>query len=164
MTEKVKIYLASPLGFSEAGRSFMYGRIIPLIEELDYLVLDPWKLTPDELVQRVLTLPFGPERSERLKELNNIIGKNNMNAIKESKGLVAVLDGSDVDSGTASEIGYASAMGKPILGYRSDFRISSDKEGSMVNLQVEYFISLNGGKIITKIDDLQKELRNLFDK
>lgn len=164
MTEQVKIYLASPLGFSEAGRSFMYGKIIPLIEELDYLVLDPWKLTPDELVQKVLALPYGPERSERLKGLNDIIGRNNMNAIKESTGIVAVLDGSDVDSGTASEIGYASALGKPILGYRGDFRISSDNEELRVNLQVEYFIHLNGGRIITKIDNLQRELRTLFDK
>lgn len=33
----------------------------------------------------------------------------------------AVLDGVDVDSGTAWEIGYAYARGKPIIGLRTDF-------------------------------------------
>jgi nucleoside 2-deoxyribosyltransferase len=63
-----------------------------------------------------------------------------------------------VDSGTAAEIGYAFAMGKPILGYRGDFRLSADNEGSTVNLQVEYFITQSGGQIIT---ELGKDLENL---
>ena len=42
---------------------------------------------------------------------------------------MAVLDGTDVDSGTAAEIGYAFARGKLIVGYRGDFRLSADNEG-----------------------------------
>ena len=34
--------------------------------------------------------------------------------------VVAVLDGVDVDSGTAWEIGYAYAKGKPVIGLRTD--------------------------------------------
>jgi nucleoside 2-deoxyribosyltransferase len=41
--------------------------------------------------------------------------------------LVAVLDGPDVDSGTAFEVGYAYARGKPIIGVRTDFRKSQDQ-------------------------------------
>ncbi len=162
MSEKTKIYVASPLGFSEVGRDFMYSKIIPAIEELGYLVLDPWKLTSDDLVDAVLQLPYGQEKRDRWKELNKIIGKNNADAIQESSGLVAVLDGVDVDSGTASEIGYATALGKPTLGYRGDFRLSADNEGSTVNLQVEYFIGLYKGKIITQISDLKQELKSFF--
>lgn len=162
MQKDVKIYVASPLGFSEVGRDFMYEKIIPKIIGLGYSVLDPWKLTPDELIQPILAMPFGIEKKEALSKMNFTIGKNNDLAIKESTGLVAVLDGVDVDSGTASEIGYASALGKPILGYRGDFRLSSENEGSIVNMQVEYFIKKHGGKIITKIGDLQKELKLLF--
>ncbi len=162
MSQQIKIYVASPLGFSEVGRDFMYARIIPEIEELGYSVLDPWKLTPDELIQPVLNLPYGEEKREKWRELNRIIGKNNADAIRESSGLVAVLDGIDVDSGTASEIGYAAAFGKPVLGYRGDFRLSADNDGSVVNLQVEYFINLHNGKIITQIADLQKELKSIF--
>src|SRR3989344_3047416 len=156
MSNQTKIYVASPLGFSEVGRDFMYRKIIPVIEELGYTVLDPWKLTSDELVQPVLALPYGEEKRAKWRELNRIIGRNNEDAIRISSGLVAVLDGVDVDSGTASEIGFGAALKKPTLGYRGDFRLSADNEGSIVNLQVEYFIDLHGGKIITKIDDLQR--------
>jgi nucleoside 2-deoxyribosyltransferase len=73
----------------------------------------------------------------------------------------AVLDGVDVDSGTAAEIGYAYARGKPILGYRGDFRLSADNEGSTVNLQVEYFIRQSGGDIIAALADLGPALGKL---
>jgi nucleoside 2-deoxyribosyltransferase len=77
-------------------------------------------------------------------------------------GLLAVLDGVDIDSGTASEIGFAAALGKPIIGYRSDFRLSADNEGALVNLQVEYFIHLSGGKIVSRIDEVVEALRTLI--
>ena len=140
MSNQTKIYVASPLGFSEVGRDFMDAKIIPVIEKLGYTVPDPWKLTSDELIQPVLALPYGQEKRNRWGKLNDIIGKNNAGAIQESSGLFAVLDGVDVDSGTSSEIGYAAALGKPVLGYRGDFRLSADNEGSTVNIQVEYLL------------------------
>lgn len=159
---RIKIYVASPLGFSEVGRDFLYSRIIPVIEELEYEVLDPWKLTPEEIMQPVTDMPYGNRRKNRLKKINKIIGENNAKAIDECSGMLAVLDGTDVDSGTASEIGYAVAKGKRVLGYRGDFRMASDNEGSIVNLQVEYFIEKSGGKIITEIKNLKPELKKLF--
>jgi nucleoside 2-deoxyribosyltransferase len=41
--------------------------------------------------------------------------------------VVALLDGADSDSGTAFELGYARARGKPIIGIRTDFRQSQDR-------------------------------------
>lgn len=41
--------------------------------------------------------------------------------------VVAVLDGADVDSGTAFEVGYAYARGKPIIGVRTDFRPQQER-------------------------------------
>ena len=69
-----------------------------------------------------------------------------------------MLDGVDVDSGTAAEIGYAFARGKLIVGYRGDFRLSADNEGGTVNLQVEYFIRESGGTIVTRYEDLEPSL------
>ncbi|MCK4429037.1 MAG: nucleoside 2-deoxyribosyltransferase [Candidatus Aenigmarchaeota archaeon] len=160
--KKVKIYLAGPLGFSEAGRMFYYEKLVPTIKELGYDVIDPWKLTPDEITEPVFSMPYGEEKKEKLKELNATIGKNNAKAIEESTGMVAILDGSDVDGGTASEIGYASALEKPIIGYRGDFRLSSENEGSLVNLQIEYFIRKSGGTITTQIDEMEEELKRIF--
>jgi nucleoside 2-deoxyribosyltransferase len=41
--------------------------------------------------------------------------------------VVAVLDGADVDSGVAFEVGYASARGKPVVGVRTDFRQNQER-------------------------------------
>ena len=67
---------------------------------------------------------------------------------------IAVIDGVDVDSGTAAEIGYAFARGKPIIGYRGDVRLAADNEGAVVNLQVEYFIRQSGGCIVRSLAEL----------
>lgn len=159
----ISIYVASPLGFSEVGNAFMKSEIFPVIKKLGYIILDPWNLTDSKLIDSAVNLPYGLDKKNKWQEINPIIGCNNARAIKECTGVFAVLDGTDVDSGTASEIGYAAALGKPILGYRGDFRLSSDNDGSIVNLQVEYFTKLNGGKIITQISDLEKELKNIFN-
>ena len=82
--------------------------------------------------------------------------------IDSSDGILAVLDGTDVDSGTASEIGYAFALGKRILGYRGDFRLTGDNPGSTVNLQVEYFIRKSGGRIVRSVDELAALLSGMF--
>ncbi len=75
----------------------------------------------------------------------------------------AGLGESDVDSGTASEVGCGSALGKTVIGYRGDFRLSADNEGSMVNLQVEHFIYLHGGEIVATTESLKIFLINFRD-
>jgi nucleoside 2-deoxyribosyltransferase len=50
--------------------------------------------------------------------------------------VVACMDGPDPDSGTAWECGYAFAKGKPIVCYRTDFRITGDTEGAPYNLML----------------------------
>ena len=69
------------------------------------------------------------------KDRQNIIFNKNLTGIENSDILVAVLDGADVDSGTAWEIGFAFAKGKPVLGLRTDFR-TLGIEGT-VNLMIE---------------------------
>lgn len=157
-------YLASPLGFSEAGRLFYSTIFIPLVTELGFEVRDPWILTPLEVINSALKLPYGQEKREAWTRINPIIGRNNAAAIKESDIIIAVLDGVDVDSGTASEIGYGAALGKVVIGYRGDFRLSADNEGSTVNLQVEYFINLHGGKIVTDLESLKTALVQFRDR
>jgi nucleoside 2-deoxyribosyltransferase len=158
----MKIYLAGPLGFSEAGREYHSQTIVPAITALGHEVLDPWALTDSNKIRAVGQLPYGPKKQKAWRKLNAEIGANNKNAIDAANAVFAVLDGVDVDSGTAAEIGYAYALGKPILGYRGDFRLSADNEGSTVNLQVEFFIRASGGDIITTIDDLASALEKLF--
>jgi nucleoside 2-deoxyribosyltransferase len=161
MSAKVRIYLAGPLGFSEAGRHFYQTVLVPFVQGLGYEVLDPWSLTDSRRIRTVEAMPYGPEKREAWRKLNYEMGATNRAAIDAADGVVAVLDGTDVDSGTAAEIGYAFARAKLIVGYRGDFRLSADNEGSTVNLQVEYFIRESGGTIVDRYEDLASSLRPL---
>jgi nucleoside 2-deoxyribosyltransferase len=121
----MKIYIASPLGFNESGRLFLKEKIRPMLSELGFEILDPWKgienLSEEEINKGELSY------EERLK-----IGKKNEEVLNKADVVLAILDGPDVDSGTSAEIGYAYAKGKVIMGYRSDFRKSGEDK---VNLQ-----------------------------
>ena len=161
MSARVRVYMASPLGFSEAGRHFYHSVLIPFVSSLGYEAVDPWVLTDPDKIEAVRRMPYGPERREAWRALNREIGGNNRAGIDQAHAVVAVLDGVDVDSGTAAEIGYAFARGKLIVGYRGDFRLSADNEGSIVNLQVEYFIRQSGGAIVDRYEDLAAALAPL---
>ena len=161
MSTRARIYLASPLGFSQAGRHFYERVLVPFVRGLGYEVLDPWALTDPARIAAVQALPDGAARREAWRALNREIGSANRAAIDRAHGLLAVLDGVDVDSGTAAEIGYAFARGKRVVGYRGDFRLSADNEGGTVNLQVEYFIRESGGTIVARYEDLEAALAPL---
>lgn len=159
----MKAYIASPLGFSEAGRNFYQNEFLRRIScELGYDVLDPWKLTPSDLIASASALRFGVRQRNRWRVVNQSIGLTNQCAIEQCDILIAILDGTDVDSGTASEIGYAAAKGKKIEAYRGDFRLSADNCGSTVNLQVEHFIRMGGGQIASSLDELVVRLLERF--
>ena len=157
----MKIYLAGPLGFSEAGRFYQESMLLPTLGRTGHELLDPWKLTDQNKIDAIVAMPYGPAKRNAWRSLNSEIGRNNRLAIDRSDIVFAILDGVDVDSGTAAEIGYACAKGKPILGYRGDFRLSADNEGAMVNLQVEYFIRASGGDIVTGLADALTKLETL---
>lgn len=156
---EIKLYLAGPLGFSEAGRAFHKEQVIPRLQKLGHKLLDPWE--DQGQVASILTLPFGIERRDAWRKLNHEIGRKNQVLIDDCDAIFAIFDGTDVDSGTSAEIGYGFARGKPIIGYRGDFRLSADNEGGVINLQVEYFIRASGGVIITQIDELAKAIGSL---
>ena len=153
------IYTAGPLGFSEGGRLF-HAQIIAILTEFGHSVLDPWAFDPARIAA-VSAMPYGQARRDAWSKLNFEIGKKNIALLDQSDAVLAVLDGVDVDSGTAAEIGYAYAHQKLILGYRGDFRLAGDNEGSIVNLQVEYFILASGGKIVASLSELRSVLTGL---
>ncbi len=159
-----RIYVASPLGFSEVGRSFMNDRLLPMVSRLGFEIEDPWALTSAAEVDAVRRIDDDARRLEEWRKLNAIIGQRNAKAIDRSDFMVAVLDGVDVDSGTASEIGYAYAKGVRIMGYRGDFRLAGDNVGAIVNLQVEYFIRASGGTVVTCMTDLECTLNTYMEK
>jgi|SRR6516165_9305336 nucleoside 2-deoxyribosyltransferase len=77
-----------------------------------------------------------PQEHEPRSKMAKAIFDMDVEALDWADIVVACMDGPDPDSGTAWECGYAYAKGKPIVGYRTDFRISGDTEGAPYNLML----------------------------
>jgi len=153
----INIYIASPLGFTESTRSFM-DTLEDMIASCGYTVHNPWRMTDPELFRLAAAIQDTSQRWQALRQANSQTAATNEQAIRDCDRVVAVLDGPDVDSGTASEIGFAYAVGKRIYGYRGDSRLTGDNEAAVVNLQVEYWIENSGGCILRDLDSLQRLL------
>ena len=140
-----RCYVASPLGFTEAGRRYYGDVLLPALAAVVEPV-DPWTLTaPDEIAAAAAR---GDERRLALE-----IGRRNTEAIDRCELLAAVLDGQEIDSGTAAEVGYAAARGLTCFGLRTDLR-QAGEPGVAVNLQVEHFIVASGGAVLGSLDEL----------
>jgi nucleoside 2-deoxyribosyltransferase len=127
----VKVFLAAPL-FSEAEREFN-SKIAKRLRENGFEV---W------LAQEA---PFIEQGTHREKKM---IYEGDISALKSSDVVVAVLDGAVVDAGVAYEMGYAKALGKPVLGLKTDHRTFSRMEE--VNLMLEVPLT----KICKSLDNL----------
>ena len=148
-----KIYLASPLGFSPENRSYL-ERIKARLTQLGYEVFDPWEQPFSREIREAARIDDHDERIVAFDYLAQKIGAVNENAIRECDILLGVLDGTDVDSGTAAEIGFAAGIDKPVFGLRTDWR-DSGEFGLPVNLQLIHFIETSGGKLVRRIEDIE---------
>ena len=145
------LYLASPLGFHEPGRHYLATVLLPRLADAGWQVLDPW-VDEGGVVGAALATAPGPERLAALAEMSRIIGARNRRLLADATAVLAVLDGSDIDSGVAAEIGWAAARGTPVVGWRSDFRLA-EHEASRINIQVEDFVVASGGRLVTSLDE-----------
>ncbi|MDM7935232.1 MAG: nucleoside 2-deoxyribosyltransferase [Methanothrix sp.] len=133
-----RIYLSGPL-FSQAEVD--WGRRVKsfLEDRLDGVEV----LWPHEISQGT------PEQ----------IFHRNLQALDGCDLMVAMLDGPQVDDGTAWEIGYLFSRGKRIIGVRTDLRRAGEAEGVRVNLMVE----LSCCSVARSLDELYDELVRLLD-
>lgn len=151
------MYVAGPLGFFEAGRHYHREVMLPALAHAGFEVFDPWEKGAARF--KGISARLDHASADQLAGVNSLVGHDNKEMIQAADYLLAVLDGSDVDSGTAAEIGYAAALSKPVLGIRSDIRMSGDNAGSQINLQVSYFIGLSGGSIVATFADAVAKLK-----
>ncbi|MCW2543481.1 MAG: nucleoside 2-deoxyribosyltransferase [Frankiales bacterium] len=131
------VYVASPLGFTLPTRAWYVETLLPQIALLA-TVLDPWSAAEDRFTAAFAAT--GTEHDRLLDEANRYAGATNEQLIRSADAVFAVLDGTDVDSGTAAEIGFAFGVGVPVVGWRSDLRTAGDNHRTVVNLQVEHFL------------------------
>jgi nucleoside 2-deoxyribosyltransferase len=147
LTARARCYVASPLGFTEAGRDY-YARVyLPALARAVEPV-DPWTLTStDEFIAAAAAGPAA-QRTLALE-----VGRRNAEAIRSCSLLAAYLEGQEPDAGTIAEVGYACGLGLTCFGLRSDLR-QAGEPGVALNLQVESLIVASGGEIVGSLDAL----------
>jgi len=148
-----RIYLASPLGFSLELKPYL-EKIKAHLRQLGYEIFDPWEQPFSQAIRDASGIADHDDRFAAYARLAKEIGATNENGIRESEILLAVLDGTDVDSGTAAEIGFAMAIGKICHGLRTDWR-DTGEFGLPINLQVLHFIQESGGKLFRRIEEIE---------
>jgi len=116
--KRIKIYLGGPI-FSIGEKQFNLN----LANSLEKKVPGISFILPQEYANKITK-----KRNFAKKMFTYCI-----ESIDKADIILCLLDGPDVDSGTALEIGYAFAQRKPIIGLRSDFR-NSEIRG--VNLMI----------------------------
>jgi len=134
----MKVFLAAPL-FSEAERDFN-SKVAKRLRDRGFEV---W------LAQES---PFIHEGTSKEKEK---IYEEDVSALKACNVVVAVLDGVEVDSGVAFEMGYAVAIGKPVIGLKTDHRAFSKMED--INLMLEVPLI----KLCKTMEDVITELKSI---
>jgi nucleoside 2-deoxyribosyltransferase len=130
----VKVYVASPIGSTVPTRAWYVDTLLPLLHGAGHDVLDPWAASAGHIADAA-------GDPDAIAAANRSAGARNEELIRSCDVVLAVLDGVDVDSGVAAEVGFAYALGTPVIGWRSDFRLAGDNAASVVNLQVEHFLS-----------------------
>jgi nucleoside 2-deoxyribosyltransferase len=130
----VKIYIAGPL-FTEIERGYL--------EDMD------------EFIRNLGFNTYLPHRDGGLfiRGVDNSLDffKKDVDAIKSCNILIAILNGSDIDSGTSWEMGFAYSNGIPIIGMLNDTR--------KPNLELLNPMILNSSiKIVKDKDELKEAL------
>ena len=143
------VYIASPYGFSEATKRYYDAELLPAVARAGFEPLDPWADPDGQIALRFDDAEQleGDARLEALREINADLAQANVDRIEACDAVLAILDGTDVDSGVAAEIGYAAARDKPIVGLRLDWRPAGDNAAALVNLQVEHFLTASAREL-----------------
>lgn len=140
------IYIASPL-FSDMEKDYIDNLVFDICRELN---LDPIKDF------------FVPHR-DNLSIDETTIYKENIKNLNNCDLMIAVLDGKDVDSGTAFEIGYFESQDKIVLGILTDTRSYNENGDFNLKLNTMIFGSLLYGNLVFKdFDCLVDEIYDII--
>ena len=134
---RYRVYLAAPL-FSEAERVFNASAA---------------RLLSNHLFDVHLPQDAGDDSDMRDTREQERLFNFNKTALEDSDFVVAIIDGADADSGTAWEMGYTFARGKPVIALRTDFRRVGHHE--QVNLMLE-----QSAKVVGSMDEVLEALQS----
>ena len=121
MTKKT-LYLASPYGFSEHWRLKLLPEFVSKLEFMGANVREPFVRNS----HIDITSPGWA----------NKVANSNLNDLRQSDGLFAIVNGLPPDEGVMVELGVAIALGKPTFLFRDDFRKCTDSDEYPLNLMI----------------------------
>jgi len=122
------IYLAGPL-FSEAELDWC-RKVAETLRGHGCSVVWPGELLAQEEIEDA-------EAGAEEGEAPALIFDRCLGALQDCSLVVAILDGTQVDDGTAWEIGFAFARGIPVYGIRTDIRAAGETQVGNVNAMIE---------------------------
>jgi len=133
---RAPLYLAAPL-FSDAERN--YNTLVR-----DFLVANGYPVyLPQETGEGI----SGPERDRTIFE-------SHLAALGRAPCVIAICDGTDTDSGTAWEIGYAAAKGIPVVA------LSTDRRGPWAGRRANLMIRESAG-VVGTVEEALAALKRL---
>lgn len=141
------VYLASPLAYALPGRIFQRRTLIPALIANDFEVRDPWRDDDGRLEAALGT--HGDEGGRAYAALAASMAARNAELLRGADAVLAVLDGATPDAGVAAEVGAASALGIPVVGWRSDIRAGAH----VIPAALRHAIEVSGGSIHATLGD-----------
>jgi nucleoside 2-deoxyribosyltransferase len=111
----MKLYFAGPL-FTTAERAWN-TEVVAVLREAGHEIFLPQEQEPGKDAAGIFAVDVG--------------------GIDWADGVVAIMDGSDPDSGTCWEVGYTYGRGKPIVLVRTDFRDLAGRSGTYNPMMAE---------------------------
>ena len=151
----MKIYFAGPL-FSESERDWIRATIQRIQTRAVEVGVDTEIIFPYDLITEE---DIGLLGEHATREIFHRCKSH----LHDAHIVVALLDGSQVDDGTAWEIGYfyrGRADGSRIIGIRTDFRNAGESRNSVVNAMIE----CSCDRIVRSSEELLEVLSELIEK
>jgi nucleoside 2-deoxyribosyltransferase len=118
-----------------------------------------WNAEIDSRVRKLGFTTYVPQRDGvKLENKGDVIKifDSDKNALTQANLVVANLDGMDVDSGTAWELGFAEGLGKHCVGVYTDWRLHFKYQ--TVNLMIQCSVD----KVVLSLDELETYLKQLL--
>jgi nucleoside 2-deoxyribosyltransferase len=118
-----------------------------------------WNAEIDSRVRKLGFETYIPQRDGvKLENKGDVIKifDSDKSALIQADLVVANLDGMDVDSGTAWEIGFAEGLGKHCVGVYTDWRLHFKFQ--TVNLMIQCSID----KVVLSLDELETYLKQML--
>ena len=146
---KKKLYLANPLGFSKQTNNLLFG-FMKIFNELNLEVYEPFSRT-GHLVENGDDWAYS-------------IAEKNLNDLKKSDCIFAIVNGNPPDEGVMIELGYAMALKKEIFLFRDDFRNCSDSGQYPLNLMIFAGLSKKewSRNYLESLEDIKSEKKNFL--